>query len=142
MGRGLGGGQGNLFDAVKQALGDSPGIQESLERSQDEINKMDKTTVRLITHIITVPPDKKYDPKMAFGEEKKKKKKKGGLGRFAKKIAKQATGEGEDEKDKEQKTILTSTTDHEGFTTGPIDPMVFEIAADYTKQDYSGSEGN
>ncbi len=37
-------------------------------------------------------------------------------------------------KDKEQKTILTSTPDHESFATGPIDPMVFEIAADYTKQ--------
>ncbi len=142
MGRALGGGQGNLFDAIKKVLGDSPGIRESLERSQDEIAKMDKMTVRLIMHVVTVPPGKEYDPEMVFGEKKKKKKKKGGLGRFAKKIARQATGEGEDEKDKEQKTILTSTTDHEGFTTGPIDPMVFEIAADYTKQDYSGSEGN
>ena len=142
IGRGLGGGQGNLFDAIKTVLGDSPGIRESLERSQDEINKMDKMTVRLITHIVTIPPGKEYDPEMVFGEKKKKKKKKGGLGRFAKKIARQATGEGEDEKDKEQKTILTSTTDHEGFTTGPIDPMVFEIGADYTEQDYSGSGGN
>ncbi len=141
MGQALGGGQGNLFEAIKKVLGDSPGIRESLERSQNEIAKMDQMTVRLITHIVTVPPGKQYDPEMVFAE-KKKKKKKGGLGRFAKKLIKQATGEGEDEKDKEQKTILTSTTDHEGFTTGPIDPMVFEIAADYTKQDYSGREGN
>ena len=72
--------------------------------------------------------------------EKKKEKKSKRLGRFAKRIAKQATGGGE-EGEKDQKTVLTGTTNHEGFKTGPIDPAVFEIGSDYTEQAYYGSGG-
>ena len=122
-------------------MGDSPGIRESLDRSSKEIDKLDKMAVRQILHVVNVPPGMDYDPELVFAKKKKKKKKK--LGRFAKKIARQATGaDGGNDGPKEQKTFLTSTTNHENFKTGPIDPAVFEIGSDYTQQDYAGSGGN
>ncbi len=141
LGRAMGGGQGNLFDTIKKVLGDSPGIRESLERSSEEIAKLDKMAVRQILHVVTVPPEMEYDPEKVFAKKEKKKKKKR-LGRFAKKIANQATGSGTDNEAQDQKTVLTSTTNHEGFTTGPIDATVFEIGSDYEQTQYYGTGGN
>ena len=141
LGRAMGSGQGNLFETIKQVLGDSPGIRESLDRSGEEIAKLDKMAVRQIMHVVTVPPGMDYDPEKVFAKKEKKKKKKR-LGRFAKKIAQQATGGDTDNQEKDQKTVLTSTTNHEGFSTGPIEPAVFEIGADYQQTQYYGTGGN
>ena len=140
LGQAMAGGQGNLFETLQQVLGDSPGLRESFDRSGEEIAKLDKMAVRQILHVVTVPPDMQYDPEKVFAEKKKEKKSKR-LGRFAKKLAKQATGGGEEEA-KDQKTVLTGTTNHEGFRTGPIDQSVFEVGSDYTEQAYYGGGSN
>ena len=139
LGRALGGGQGNLLETIKKILGDSPGIRESLDRSSEEIAKLDKMAVRQILHVVTVPPGMEYDPEKVFAKKKEKKKKR--LGRFAKKITQQASGSTDNEP-QDQKTVLTSTTNHEDFSTGPIDTAVFEIGEDYEQTDYYGAGGN
>ncbi len=140
LGRAMSGGQGNLIETLQQIMGNSPGIRESLERSSEEIATLDKMAVRQIMHVVTIPHGMEYDPEKVFAKKEKKKKSKR-LGRFAKKLANQATG-GTDDEAKDQKTVLKSTTNHDDFQNGSIDSSVFEIGSDYTQQDYYGSGGN
>ncbi len=134
MGRAMGSSQGNLLESLNRIVGDSPGLKESLERSSEAVGNMDKMAVLEVMHVFTVPPGMEYDSEKAFAP-KEKKRKKGRLGRFAKRVASQATGSGTDNTSQEQKKVLTSTTNKENFSNGPINAALFEIGSDYTQQE-------
>jgi hypothetical protein len=134
----------SMAGALQQAFASDPRIREGLEKAQTEAANLEGVEVRNVTHVVLVAAGETFDPALAFQsaeqvEEEEEERPARGLGRFARRLAQQASGlanEPEEEAAAEaatQGTLLTVTTEMRDYSTASVPASIFDLPGDYAE---------
>jgi hypothetical protein len=124
-----------------------PGIKEAMEAASKAMKKVPGISVRTVTYIVLVPPDKKFDRELALAGgkaegEKASEKKPGGLGGALsgmlgqKKKSDAAPDGGEQQAETKQSTIMAVTSELRDVQAGGVPADAFTIPAGYKERKF------
>ena len=119
-----------------------PGAKEAFETAGKEMKKVPGVSARSVLYMVIVPPDKKFDRELALAGNKKpedKASEEGGAGKklgglLGKLKPKAETSEEKSEKDAQQGTLLTVTTELRDVQAGGVPSGAFTVPAGYKEQ--------
>lgn len=127
----------DMATVLNQIMDSYPQAGAAMDRTKDEMAKVNGFPLVTTMHLVTVPSDNDLDLELALGE-KKEEKKGGGFGGFLKKMAKaQGMPSGDDEEAAaEQKTIMSVHTSTSDISNKPHDASYFDPPAGYKEVEY------
>ncbi|HEY5564155.1 MAG TPA: hypothetical protein VIL33_01100 [Rhodothermia bacterium] len=127
----------DMAGVINQLLDSYPQVGAAMERSHEEMAKVEGFPMATAMHLVAVPIDTDLDLALALGE-KKKEKKGGGFGGLLKKVAEAQVGiEGEEEKAApEQKTILSAHATTHSISNKSRDAADFEPPSKYKEVEF------
>ena len=127
----------DMAGVINQLLDSYPQVGAAMERSNEEMAKVEGFPMATTMRLVSVPIDTDLDLELALGE-KKKAKKGGGFGGLLKKVAEAQVGiEGEDEKAApEQKTLMSVHSTTDSITNKSRDAADFEPPSNYKEIEY------
>jgi len=128
----------NLAAVLNKLLDSYPQAGAAMDRTKEEMAKVDGFPMATTMHLVTVPSDMDLDLELALGEKKEEKKKGGGFGGFLKKMAKtQGMPAGdEEEAAPEQKTLLSVYSTTSDISDKSHDASYFDPPAGYKEVEY------
>ncbi|HUF08550.1 MAG TPA: hypothetical protein VMO47_04460 [Rhodothermales bacterium] len=127
----------DMAGVINQLLDSYPQVGAAMERSNEEMAKVEGFPMATTMHLVSVPIDTDLDLELALGE-KKKEKKGGGFGGLLKKVAEAQVGiEGEAEKAApEQKTIMSAHSTTHSISNKSRSAADFEPPSKYKEVEY------
>jgi hypothetical protein len=123
----------DMAGMMSKVMDSYPQVGAAMERSKEELSKVDGFAMASTVHLVTVPKDMDLDLALVLGE-KKEEKKKGGFGGFLKKMAEAVpTGDMDAKTDAkpEQKTIMSVHSSTNSISTKSRKSSYFDPPSKY-----------